>query len=228
MFDTTPPPAMKPRSTAQNVFELLRRDIILGALRPLEPIRENEIAERLGVSRTPVREALLRLANLGLVEIFPQSGTRASPIRLGKVRAAQFIREAVEVEVVRRACRTATDAHFAEIENLIEDQVVAASRNELRRLFELDEEFHRAIHKAADLLAVADELDDLKVHLNRLRYVSVHWPRGADSIIGEHRLILEALRRRDEEQATAAMTTHLRAVLAVLDRVAGGTDGLVA
>lgn len=218
---------MKPRSTAQNVFELLRRDIVFGVLRPLEPIRENELAERLGVSRTPVREALLRLANLGLVEIFPQSGTRVSPIRLEKVRAAQFIREAVEVEVVRRACRTATDAHFAEIRNLIEDQVVAAGRNDLRRLFELDEEFHRSIHKAADLLAVADELDDLKVHQNRLRYVSVHWPRSADSIIAEHRLILEALRRRDEEQAAAAMTTHLRAVLPVLDQVAGDADGSV-
>jgi DNA-binding GntR family transcriptional regulator len=225
MFATTPPPAMKPRSTAQNVFELLRRDIVFGVLRPLEPIRENELAERLGVSRTPVREALLRLANLGLVEIFPQSGTRVSPIRLEKVRAAQFIREAVEVEVVRRACQTATDAHFAEIQNLIEDQVVAAGRNDLRRLFEIDEEFHRSIHKAADLLTVADELDDLKVHLNRLRYVSVHWPRSADSIIAEHRLILDALRRRDGEQAAAAMTTHLRAVLPVLDQVAGGADG---
>ena len=225
MFATTPPPAMKPRSTAQNVFELLRRDIVLGVLRPLESIRENDLAERLGVSRTPVREALLRLANLGLVDIFPQSGTRVSPIRLEKVRAAQFIREAVEVEVVRRACRTATDAHIAEIENFIEDQIVAAGRNDLRRLFELDEEFHRAIYKAADLLPVADELEDLKVHLNRLRYVSVNWPRGADSITNEHRLILEALRLRDGEQAAAAMTTHLRAVLPVLDRIAGGAEG---
>ncbi len=227
MFATTPPPAMKPRSTAQNVFELLRRDIVLGVfgLLLLESIRENDLAERLGVSRTPVREALLRLANLGLVDIFPQSGTRVSPIRLEKVRAAQFIREAVEVEVVRRACRTATDAHIAEIENSIEDQIVAAWPYDLRRLFELDEEFHRAIYKAADLLPVADELEDLKVHLNRLRYVSVNWPRGADSITNEHSLILEALRLRDGKQAAAAMTTHLRAVLPVLDRIAGGAEG---
>src|SRR6187551_238013 len=103
MLATTPPTSMKPRSTAQNVYALLRSDIVLGVLRPLDAIRENEIAERLAVSRTPVREALLRLANLGLVDIFPQSGTRVAPIRLEKVRAAQFVRQAVEVDVIREA-----------------------------------------------------------------------------------------------------------------------------
>ena len=208
---------MKPRSTAQNIFELLREDIVLGTLRPLEALREADIATRLGVSRTPVREALLRLANLGLVDIFPQSGTRVAPIRLEKVRAAQLIREAVEVEVVRRACRTATDRHLADLSHLIEDQRVAANRGDNRRLFELDEEFHRAIYATAGLLAVADELEDVKVHLNRLRYVSVSWPRGADKITAEHDDILAGIAARDEDRAAAAMTNHLRAVLPALE-----------
>jgi DNA-binding GntR family transcriptional regulator len=215
---------MKPRSTAQNVYALLRRDIVLGVLRPLDAIRESEIAERLAVSRTPVREALLRLANLGLVDIYPQSGTRVAPIRLEKVKAAQLIREAVEVEVVRRACKTASDDDFSALQHLIEDQAIAAKRNDLRRLFELNEEFHRVIHRAAGLLAVAEELEDVKVHLNRLRFVSVSWPRGADKITGEHEAILKALRARDENRAAAAMTAHLRAVLPVLERLAAG-DG---
>src|SRR5690606_24958456 len=115
MSNTSPPPRLRPRSTAQNVYELLRNDIVLGVLRPLESIREAELSERLGVSRTPVREALLRLANLGLVDIYPQSGTRVAPIRLEKVRAAQLIREAVEVEIVRRACETITVPQLAEL-----------------------------------------------------------------------------------------------------------------
>ena len=221
MFATPKPRSMKPRSTAQNVFELMRADIVLGVLKPLDPIRESEIAERLGVSRTPVREALLRLQNLGLVDIYPQSGTRVAPIRLEKVRAAQLIREAVEVEVVRRACRDASDASLDAIAHVIEDQAIAAKRNDLRRLFELDEDFHRAVYRAANLTSVADELEDIKVHLNRLRYVSVNWPRGADKITGEHEEILAALSRRDEAAAAAAMTSHLRAVLPVLDRIAG-------
>lgn len=219
----TQQPLMKPRSTAQNVYALLRTDIVLGVLRPLDTIREGDIAERLAVSRTPVREALLRLANLGLVDIFPQSGTRVAPIRLEKVRAAQLIREAVEVEVVRRACDAAREESWATLQHLIEDQTLAAKRNDLRRLFELDEEFHRAIHRAADLLSVADELEDVKVHLNRLRFISVNWPRGADKITSEHEAILAALRTRDKERAAKAMTVHLRAVLPVLDRISAET-----
>ena len=210
---------MKPRSTAQHIFELMRSDIVLGVLRPSDPIRESELAERLGVSRTPVREALLRLQSLGLVDIFPQSGTRVAPIRIEKVRAAQLIREAVEVEVVRRVCRTASDETVAALGHIIEDQKIAARRNDLRRLFELDEEFHRAIYLAAGLAAVSDELEDVKVHLNRLRYVAVNWPRGADKITGEHEGILAAIQRRDEAAAAAAMTIHLRAVLPVLDQL---------
>jgi DNA-binding GntR family transcriptional regulator len=220
MLSTPTPPSMKPRSSAQNIFDLLRSDIVLGVLKPLDPIRESELAERLSVSRTPVREALLRLQLLGLVDIFPQSGTRVAPIRLEKVRAAQLIREAVEVEVVRRASQVASDAALERLGHIIEDQVIAARRNDLRRLFELDEDFHRAIHEAAGLTAVSDELEDVKVHLNRLRFVSVAWPRGADKITAEHEEILAALRRRDEAAAAAAMTMHLRAVLPVLDRIA--------
>lgn len=220
MFSAPIPPAMKPRSTAQNIFEMMRTDIVLGVLKPLDPLREVDIAARLGVSRTPVREALLRLQNLGLVEIFPQSGTRVAPIRPEKVRAAQLIREAVEVEVVRRACRAATDRAVDGLGHLIEDQMMAAKRNDPRRVFELDEEFHRAIYLAAGLRTVADELEDLKSHLNRLRFVSVNWPRRADEIIGEHQRILSALQARDEAAAGAAMTRHLRAILPVLDGLA--------
>lgn len=213
---------MKPRSTAQNIFELLRNDIVMGVLRPLDPIREVEVAERLGVSRTPVREALLRLQTLGLVDIFPQSGTRVAPIRAEKVRAAQMIREAVEVEVVRRATPAISDDALGALRHVIEDQAIAARRNDLRRLFDLDEAFHRAIYRAAGLDGVADELEDLKVHLNRLRFASVNWPRTADKIIGEHEDIVSAMGRRDEAAAAAAMTRHMRAVLPVLESLAAG------
>ena len=160
---------------------------------------------------------MLRLQRLGLVDIFPQSGTRVAPIRIEKVRAAQLIREAVEVEVARRACRAASDAALDAIEHVIEDQLIAVRRDDMRRLFELDEDFHRAIYRAAGLEAVADELEDLKVHLNRLRYIGINWPRGADKVTDEHQEILAALRRRDETAAAEAMTRHLRAVLPILD-----------
>ena len=216
VFDDGPMP-VKTRSTAQGVFELLCGEIVLNQLKPLDPIREGQIAERIGVSRTPVREALLRLADLGLVDIYPQSGTRVAPIRLAKVRAAQLIREAVEVEVVGRAAARMTPAALATIDAIIEDQARAATRGDTRRLYELDEAFHRAIFEIADCLAAADELEDVKLHLNRLRYLSVDWPRSADYIVAEHRLIREALGAQDAVAAAAAMRTHLRAVLVPLE-----------
>ena len=224
MFAVEPTPPMKARTTAQNVYELLRHEIVLNILKPLEAIREGVIAERLGVSRTPVREALLRLSNMGLVDIYPQSGTRVAPIRIEKVRAAQLIREAVEVDVVSRACETASDAGIDKVASLIEDQIVAAGRNDLRRLFELDEAFHRAIFAAAGFAFVSDELDDVKVHLDRLRYVSVNWPRGADNIVREHQEILAGLRARNSEAAARAMRQHLRAVLIALDIIMRGSN----
>jgi len=207
---------MKTRSAAQGIYELLRGEIVMNVLKPMDTIREAAIAERLGVSRTPVREALLRLADLGLVDIYPQSGTRVAPIRIEKVRAAQLIREAVEVEIVGRAALEADAETLARLETLIDDQRIAAGRGDIRRLFELDEAFHRAIFAAAGFLSVSEELEDLRVHLDRLRYISVAWPRPAEFIVREHAAILAGMAARDGAAATAAMRAHLRAVLAPL------------
>lgn len=209
-------PPLRARSTAQSIYELLRTEIVMNVLKPADTIREALIAERLGVSRTPIREALLRLADLGLVDIFPQSGTRVAPIRIEKVRAAQLIREAVEVEIVGRVAETATAETLALLAALIDDQRIAAGRGDIRRLFELDEAFHRAIFVAAGFLSVAEELADMRVHLDRLRYIAVDWPRPTEFIISEHEAILAGLATRDAPAAVAAMRKHLRAILTPL------------
>jgi DNA-binding GntR family transcriptional regulator len=211
--------SIKSRSTALNVYELLRNEIVLGILRPLEPIREAAISERLSISRTPVREALLRLSNSGLVDIYPQSGTVVAPIRIEKVRAAQLIREAVEVEIARRATRVAGPDDIRALSSILEEQEFAATRQDTRRFYELDERFHRQIFQIVDGLAVADELEEVKVHLNRLRFVTVNWPNRAAAILGEHRTILAGLSAHDEEATATAMTQHLRTILQALDAI---------
>ncbi|MGJ4857956.1 GntR family transcriptional regulator [Labrys sp. KB_33_2] len=217
MLDTLRHANVRPRSTATNVYEMLRSDIVLGVLRPQQPIREAEIAASLSVSRTPVREALLRLANLGLVEIFPQSGTVVAPIRVEKVKAAQLIREVVEVEVSRRACQAANQADLDALAGIVDEQEFAAGRKDLRRFYELDEAFHRRIFATVDCLAAADELEDMKAHLNRLRFVTVNWPNRSDAIIAEHRDILAGLAAGDQDAAAIAMRNHLRTILQALD-----------
>jgi GntR family transcriptional regulator, rspAB operon transcriptional repressor len=217
MLDTTRQTSVRPRSTAANVYEMLRNDIVLGTLKPQQPIREAEIAASLNVSRTPVREALLRLSSLGLVDIFPQSGTLVAPIRVEKVRAAQLIREVVEVEVCRRACRMASQEDLEALSSILDEQEFAAIRKDMRRVYELDEVFHRRIFETADCVAAYEELEDVKTHLNRLRFLTVNWPNRPNFIIAEHRDILAGLAARDELVTAAAMTMHLRTILQVLD-----------
>lgn len=201
---------------SETLRERIEEEIATGKLAPGTHLDEVEMTQRFGVSRTPVREALLRLADLGLVDIYPQSGTRVAPIRIEKVRAAQLIREAVEVEIVGRAALEADAETLARLETLIDDQRIAAGRGDIRRLFELDEAFHRAIFAAAGFLSVSEELEDLRVHLDRLRYISVAWPRPAEFIVREHTAILAGMAARDAVAAAAAMRAHLRAVLAPL------------
>jgi GntR family transcriptional regulator, rspAB operon transcriptional repressor len=217
MLDTARPTSVRPRSTAANVYDMLRNDIVLGALKPQQPIREADIAASLNVSRTPVREALLRLASLGLVDIFPQSGTLVAPIRAEKVRAAQLIREVVEVEVCRRACRMASQEDLNALTSIVDEQEFASQRRDTRRVYELDEFFHRRIFQTADCIAVFDELEDVKTHLNRLRFLTVNWPSRSSSIITEHREIVAGMAARDENAVAATMTMHLRIILQVLD-----------
>lgn len=221
MLDTTRQTSVRPRSTAANVYDMLRNDIVMGTLKPQQPIREAEIAASLSVSRTPVREALLRLSSLGLVDIYPQSGTVVAPIRVEKVRAAQLIREVVEVEVGRRASRVATQDDVNALSSILDEQEFAAVRKDLRRVYELDEVFHRRIFETADCLAAADELEDVKTHLNRLRYVTVNWPNRSNSIIVEHRAILAGIAAHDEQATAAALTHHLRTILQVLENFGG-------
>jgi DNA-binding GntR family transcriptional regulator len=191
----------KPRSTSQNVYELIRADIVSSMLKPGEAI-------------------LLRLANLGLVDIFPQSATRVAPIRAAKLRAAQLIREAVEVEAVKRACRQRSEADIVLLNNLVEDLAIAARRGDSARFIELDDEFHEALFAAAGLGAVPAELESVNVHLARLQQSAAGDTVDAAVTIDAHQTIVAAIVARDEARAGASMAALLRAVLRAIDRLA--------
>jgi GntR family transcriptional regulator, rspAB operon transcriptional repressor len=130
-----------------------------------------------------------------------------------------LIREVVEVEVCRRACRMASEEDLDSLSTILDEQERAAIRQDMRRFYELDEAFHRRIFQAADCTAVADELEDVKAHLNRLRFVTVNWPNRPNAFLAEHRDVLEAMAARDEQASAAAMTLHLRTILQVLDNI---------
>ena len=101
------PPLLQPSGgSGRGIYALLRHDIVTLRLRPGERLSENELADRFGTSRAPVREALIRLVEDGLIEVRPQRGSFVSPISLRAMERARFVREALEVAITRRAAET--------------------------------------------------------------------------------------------------------------------------
>jgi DNA-binding GntR family transcriptional regulator len=194
-------------------------DLVLGELAtairelrlpPGQAISETEIATALGVSRTPVREAMSRLAENGLVRVVPQVGTRVAPIRLDDLREAQFIREALEVAVYDTACGR-PDADAGGMAKALTAQRAAHRAGDFPSFFTADEAFHAALFEAAGHAGTWDAVQRAKFHLDRVRRLAAA-PLSVSRLIGEHKAIHEALCRRDPA-GRDLVVAHARRVL---------------
>ncbi len=140
-------------SPVRSIYAILRREIVTLRLRPAERLSENELAARFRTSRAPVREALIRLVEDGLIDVRPQRGSFVSRISLTAMERARFVREALEVAIIRRvADQGVPDAIRAELEHAITRQLEA--RNDPEKFTELDDFFHRGFARAASLDSV--------------------------------------------------------------------------
>ena len=207
------------RPMAQQVHDAIRRAILTLALKPGEALSEKELALRLGVSRTPVREALIKLSDEGLVDVFPQRGTLVAPIRIAEVMEAQFVREALETAVVRRAAEQA-DGHLTPmLAGNIEAQAVAARTGERDAFLRLDEAFHRSLSEAVALPRAWKTIQNVKGQLDRVRFLSLPEAGQLATLTGEHADIAEAIRLRDPDLAAERMKHHLQAVFGTVRKL---------
>ena len=198
------------RRLADQVYERLRDDIVSGALPPGTPMAELDLCERLGVSRTPVREALIKLADADLVRIYPQSGSFVAPISREAFRHAQFIREHLECALVAEAVRFIDATSLRELNDIIERQEKAATSAEF---YATDEEFHHAIAKISQHEDVWQVIRQTKIHFDRVRHLTLQEDAGhIPLLIEQHREILNGLAECNEASAVAAMRRHLREV----------------
>lgn len=194
------------------VLRILRGRILRGELPPGARLSEGDVAGSYRVSRQPVREAFIRLAEESLVEIRPQRGTFVSRIRIDAVTAARFVREAVEADIVRIVARERSDAVVHALERLLEAQRRETEGPDTRPFLALDEQFHRRLAEAANQDAAWDVLQPLKTQMDRMRYLNArHFPR--EQLIVQHSDVVEAIRKRDADTAEAAMRGHLRQIL---------------
>lgn len=194
------------------VHALLRQRILRLQLKPGEALSEKELSVQLGVSRTPVREAFIRLSEEGLVDIFPQRGTLVSPIRMGEIEEAQFLRDILETAIVRRAARDIDEASLAQIEANLQRQDVSLQQKDYIEFMELDEEFHRLLCQSVSLPRAWRVIHAVKGQLDRVRFMGLPQPGHADLMVRQHAAIFNAIRTGNAELAETEMRTHLQAI----------------
>lgn len=210
----------RPATVGNRVFDAMRQAIIQLELRPGDPLSEAEMARQFGVSRQPVREAFIKLAEVGLVEIRPQRGTSVVMISRREVENARFIREAIEVAVVRKATTDANSSHHDMLDALIERQRAANAAGDHAEFLRLDENFHQAIAHAADCEKAWRLLENLKAQMDRVRYLSLSDATPIETLIQQHAVIVDGIRRGDADAAEAGMRRHLSEILTSLPMLA--------
>ena len=207
----------RPTSAGAQTFATLRHAIVTLKLQPGQSFSEQEVAQWLGVSRTPVREAFIKLAEAGLVEVLPQRGSFVRKISMKAVTDARFVREAIELAVLREAVGRLDESFFPAARERIAAQRAAAKEADLERFLGLDDSFHRSFAVAIDRAHAWAVIEAQKAQMDRVRYLSLPGASPIDRLIDQHEAILDAAEREDVAASEAAMRTHLTEVLTALE-----------
>jgi GntR family transcriptional regulator, rspAB operon transcriptional repressor len=205
---------------ARQVTRALRQAIVSMKISPGEMLSEQDLAQRFGVSRSPVREALIKLSEAGLVRVLPQRGTQVVKISRSAVEDARFIREAVECAVVREAALKATPMMLAELNANLTRQRRAQRSTSSDDFMALDEEFHRLLAEAAGRPAAWRMIEDVKPQMDRVRYLDVKQATPRHLIVAQHAEIVDAIKASDPAAAEKAMHQHLSEILRSLPELA--------
>jgi DNA-binding GntR family transcriptional regulator len=211
---------LKSEPMARQVTRALRQAIVTMQLAPGEMLSEQDLARRFGVSRSPVREALIKLSEAGLVRVLPQRGTQVVKISRAGVEDARFIREAVETAVVREAALKAGPAILAELNASLTRQRRAQRSRSTEEFLALDEEFHRLLAEAAGRPAAWQIIEDIKPQMDRVRFLDMTQAIPRHVVIAQHAVIVDAIKAGDPVAAEKAMRSHMSEILRSLPELA--------
>jgi GntR family transcriptional regulator, rspAB operon transcriptional repressor len=202
------------RMTASSrIYSELRDELVSLQRRPGEPISEAEIALSYGLSRTPVREAILKLADEGLIDIFPQSGIFVSRIPLAALPEAIIVRKALEETTAGMAAQRATPSQIMNLQAILQRQREADTVFDREGFHRADEAFHASIAEVAGHPGIWRLILQVKVHVDRYRRLTLPVAGRMTQVIAEHVPILAAIEAHDPIAARAAMESHLARLL---------------
>jgi DNA-binding GntR family transcriptional regulator len=197
-------------SLAAQVHARLYSDILHVRLRPGQLLSENQQALRLGVSRTPVREAVQRLVREGWVRVLPQRGTQVALMSLTRIRQALFVREAVETHVIRRLLQdSGAQMAWDRLEHCIAAQQQALAQGDLEATMRADAHFHRTMLDLCGMGAIWPVVAQARDMHQRVRAIAVPELQSGAQALADHRAIVAALRQHDADQAMRSMAHHL-------------------
>jgi DNA-binding GntR family transcriptional regulator len=210
---------------AAQLFQRLRTRIIQLDFKPGQALSETEVARRYAVSRQPVREAFIKLAAAGLVEVRPQRGTFVKKIEVEAVMDARFVREAIEAEVVRAAVTSVDAAAIVGLRAQIAHQR-AIPEGDHAGFLAADETFHRTLAEIAGKAYAWRVVEEVKAQMDRVRYLSFGGATSTTVLIDQHERVVDALEARDRKLAEAAIRLHLREILKSLPQIAAAHPDL--
>ena len=201
------------------VHSLLHHLIVHCVLPPGSPIREKDLSEQMEVSRTPIREALLQLEKEGLVEIYPQAGTRISKISMEEVRESHFIREAMESATVRFAAQQGDSELNKKLKSRLQQFKDSLETAEKDLLFELDELFHKTIAEFRFQNRLWKITNIAKSHMDRVRHLTLPLPKRIYEIADEHQRVADFIIRHQPDEAVRAIQDHLSVIFSDIERI---------
>lgn len=197
------------RNIADQAYAFLRDQIVMVDLDPGAPINERALVEQLGVSRTPIREAVRRLSSEGLIDIIPNVGTFVAGLSKAKLEEGHLIRSSLEGATIRIAADRLDAAAETRLEKALADHRSAHRRGTSRDVIAADDEFHRAIVETSGFPAVWTLIRQARAELDRLRHMTTNVPGRSPSAIREHADILDALRTGDADLCQKTLQRHL-------------------
>ena len=208
-------------------YDAIREAIISMRLSPGAVLNDKETCQALGVSRTPMREAVLRLAQEGLVQVVPSGGTYVSKLDVRKILEGHLVRASIELQTVRVAARHYDKSFDQEIDLLLYRQQLATDHNDIDEAFRIDNEFHRTICKVAGFPNLWKTIYSSTGQLDRARRLAFSSPDFFAEVVSEHRAIYDATKNAKEIEAVNLMRAHLGSIREIVSHVLRLPEGVV-
>lgn len=207
------------RTSVDDVFDYLHKEILTLNLRPGDKISEAEVASRFGVSRQPVRDAFSRLANMDLLLIRPQRATEVKRFSWREIKKSRFIRASIEKEVLRLAAQRCTDETGARLDGCIAEQEAAIGRRDVQAFAALDYEFHGLLCAVAKVDFAAEVIKEEKAKVDRLCVLGLSKEDHMPELVEDHRAIATAVKTGDGALAVELGAKHLSRLDETIERI---------